>query len=230
MKRLKVKNDFIFRKLFGEIKNKDILISFLNAVLELGESEKLTDIEIIDGTDSINILDFNFIKVEKFSSVFHLWEDANKDCKLTDVLEIRFLELPKFRKKKPDLSKPLERWMIFIEDSPKEVLEMAKKAEPAIARAEEILTQLGSFDEIRRYYEAREVSIHDEITRITGARAEGKLEGKTDLLIKQLSRRFGLLPVELQKKISEAEQYQLDLIAESIFDFESADDTLKYLH
>jgi len=295
MKRLKVKNDFIFQKLFGEVKNKDILISFLNAVLELGESEKLSDIEVIDGTElkrdslndklgildirartvrgeqinievqlvnqynmdkrtlfywsklfteqlkegqpydelqktiAINILDFNFIKVEKFSSIFHLWEDTNKDCKLTDVLEIRFLELPKFRKKQPDLSKPLERWMIFIEDSPEEVLEMAKKAEPAIARAEEILTKLGSFDEIRRYYEAREMAIHDEITRITGARAEGKLEGKTDLLIKQLSRRFGLLPVELQKKIGEADQYQLDLIAESIFDFKSADDTLKYL-
>ena len=188
-------------------------------------------------TIAINILDFNFIKVEKFSSVFHIWEDTNKDCKLTDVLEIRFLELPKFRKKQPDLSKPLERWMIFIEDSPEEVLEMAKKAEPAIARAEEILTKLGSFDEIRRYYEAREMAIHDEITRITGARAEGKLEGKiegkiegkTDLLIKQLSRRFGLLPVELQKKINEADQYQLDLIAESIFDFKSVDDTLKYL-
>jgi len=295
MKRLKVKNDFIFQKLFGEVKNKDILISFLNAVLELGESEKLSDIEVIDGTElkrdslndklgildirartvrgeqinievqlvnqynmdkrtlfywsklfteqlkegqpydelqktiAINILDFNFIKVEKFSSIFHLWEDTNKDCKLTDVLEIRFLELPKFRKKQPDLSKPLERWMIFIEDSPEEVLEMAKKAEPAIARAEEILTKLGSFDEIRRYYEVREMAIHDEITRITGARAEGKLEGKTDLLIKQLSRRFGLLPVELQKKIGEADQYQLDLIAESIFDFKSADDTLKYL-
>jgi hypothetical protein len=33
MQRLKVKNDFIFRKLFGEIENKDILISFLNAVV-----------------------------------------------------------------------------------------------------------------------------------------------------------------------------------------------------
>ena len=58
---------------------------------------------------------------------------------------------------------------------------------------------------------------------------KGKLEGKTDILIKQLSRRFGPLPVELRKKISEADQYQLDLIAESIFDFKSADDTLKYL-
>ena len=58
----------------------------------------------------------------------------------------------------------------------KEVLEMAIKAEPAIARAEKILEQLGSFEEIKRYYEAREIAIHDEVTRITGARAEGQLE------------------------------------------------------
>ena len=55
----------------------------------------------------------------------------------------------------------------------------------------------------------------------------GKIVVKTDLLIKLLSRRFGLLPVDLQKKISQADQYQLDLIADSIFDFKSADDTLK---
>jgi len=192
-------------------------------------------------TIAINILDFNYIRDEKYSTVFHLWEDTNKDCKLTDIMEIRFLELPKFRKKRPDLSKPLDRWMIFIEDSPEEVLEMAKEAEPVIARAEEVLKQLGSFDEIRRYYEKREMAIHDEITRITGARdegiiegivkgrAEGKLEGKTDLLIKLLSKRFGLLPAEVQQKINEAEQSQLDVIAESIFDFKSIDDTLKYL-
>jgi predicted transposase/invertase (TIGR01784 family) len=291
MKRLKVKNDFIFRKLFGEVKNKDILLSFLNAVLELADSDKLNDIEIIDGTElkkdsledklgildiraktvrgeqinievqlvnqynmdkrtlfywskmfteqlkegqpynalnktiAINILDFNFIELEKFNTVFHLWEDTNKDCKLTDVLEIRFLELPKFRKKKPDLNKPLERWMIFIEDSPEEVLEMAKKAEPAIARAEEILKQLGSFDEIRRYYEAREIAIHDEITRITGARAEGK----ADLVVKLLLKKFGHLPADIRKKIDEADQSQLDIIAEGIFEFQSIDDTRKYL-
>jgi hypothetical protein len=33
-----------------------------------------------------------------------------------------------------------------------------------------------------------------------------------------------------QKKISEAEQYQLDLIAEGIFDFNAIDDVLRYLH
>jgi predicted transposase/invertase (TIGR01784 family) len=34
-----------------------------------------------------------------------------------------------------------------------------------------------SLDEVKRYYEAREMAIHDEVTRITGARAEGQAEG-----------------------------------------------------
>jgi predicted transposase/invertase (TIGR01784 family) len=99
---------------------------------------------------------------------------------LTDVLEIRFLELPKFRKTKPDLGKSLDRWLIFIEDSPEEVLKIVMKEEPAIAKAEKILEHLGSLDEIRRYYEAREMAIHDEITRLTGAKEEGRLEGKLE--------------------------------------------------
>ncbi len=63
----------------------------------------------------------NLPMIEQYHSVFHLWEDAHKGCKLTDILEIHFLELPKFRKARPDLGKPLDRWLIFIEDLPKEV-------------------------------------------------------------------------------------------------------------
>ena len=55
---------------------------------------------------------------------------------------------------------------------------MVMKEESTIAKAEKILEHLGSLDEIRRYYEAREMALHDEITRITGAREEGRIEGK----------------------------------------------------
>lgn len=254
MRRLRVKNDFIFQKIFGQNENKEILISFLNAVLELQEEKKLDDIEIIENTrlerDSaddklgildirartikgehinievqlvnqynmdkrtlfywskifseqlkegqpfndlkktitINILDFNYIGIDTYHTVFHLWEDYHKDYKLSDVMEIRFLELPKFRKAKPDLSKPLDRWLVFIEDSPVEVLEMAMKAEPAIAKAEEILEYLGSLDEVKRYYEAREMAIHDEITRVTGAKEEGRVEGRIEVAKKLLAK------------------------------------------
>lgn len=39
---------------------------------------------------------------------------------------------------------------------------------------------LGSLDEVKRYYEAREMAIHDEVTRITGAKAEGIMESKLE--------------------------------------------------
>ncbi len=245
MKRLKVKNDFIFQKIFGQNEHKEILLDFLNAVLWQEGDKKLADIEILENnrlkkdniddklgildiraktaageqinieiqlvnqynmdqrtlfywskifteqlkegqpfqslkkTITINIIDFNYIGVDNYHTVFHLWEDHEKSYKLTDVLEIRFIELPKFRKAKPDLNKPLDRWLIFIEDSPEEVRSMVINTDPVIARAEEILERLGSLDEVRRYYEAREMAIHDEITRITGARAEGEAEGIT---------------------------------------------------
>jgi predicted transposase/invertase (TIGR01784 family) len=176
VKRLKVKNDFIFQKIFGQAENKEILISFLNAALELEDNKKLDDIEIIENTKlkrdsiddklgildirarivtgeqinieiqlvnqynigqrtlfywskifaeqlkegqpfndlkktiTINILDFNYVNVDSYHTAFHIREDRYRDYKLTDMLEIRFIELPKFRKAKPDLSKPLDRW------------------------------------------------------------------------------------------------------------------------
>ena len=246
MERLKVKNDFVFQKIFGQNEHKEILISFLNAVLALSDEQKLADIEIMENTRlkkdnihdklgvldirakastgeqfnieiqvinqynmdqrtlfywsklfseqlkegqpfqslkktiTINILDFNYIDIVQYHSIFHLWEDSYKGCKLTDILEIHFLELQKFRKTRPDLSKPLDRWLIFIEDSPEEVRRMAMNNDPSIAKAEELLESLGSLDEVKRYYEAREMAIHDEVTRITGARAEGRAEGKLE--------------------------------------------------
>ena len=246
MDRLKVKNDFIFQKIFGQNEHKEILLSFLNAVLNLEAAQKLTEIEIIENTKlkkdsiedklgildirakttagehinieiqlinqydmdrrtlfywsklfteqlkegqafqslkktiTINILDFNFIGIDHYHTIFHLREDDHPEYKLTDVLEVHFLELPKFRKVRPDLNKPLDCWLIFIEDSPEEVREMAMNNDPAIAKAEELLERLGSLDEVKRYYEAREMAIHDEVTRITGAKAEGRAAGMVE--------------------------------------------------
>lgn len=246
MERLKVKNDFIFQRIFGRTENKEILISFLNAVLMLEGEHRLDDIEIMENTKlerdrpddklgildvraktvegvqinievqlvnqynmdrrtlfywarlfydqledgqpfqelkktiTINILDFQYIGIDSYHTVFHLWEDNNKDYKLSDVLEIRFIELPKFRKVQPDLSKPLDRWLLFIEDSPKEVIEMIGKSEPAIEKAEKVLEYLGTNEEIKYYYELREKAIRDEISRVSGAKEEGLNQGRME--------------------------------------------------
>jgi predicted transposase/invertase (TIGR01784 family) len=85
---------------------------------------------------------------------------------------------------------------------------MAMNNDPAIAKAEELLERLGSLDEVKRYYEAREMAIHDEVTRVTGARAEGRYEGKLEDARKMLSKNMpeeliteitGISPEELRK-------------------------------
>jgi predicted transposase/invertase (TIGR01784 family) len=127
---------------------------------------------------TINILDFNFVQINHYHTIFHLFEDRHRDYKLTDMLEIHFVELPKFRKATVDPKNPLEGWLFYIEDSPKEVLDMAIQANPNIAKAEELLQRLGSLEEVRRYYEAREKAIRDENNRLAGAREEGREEGR----------------------------------------------------
>ena len=48
------KNDFAFKKIFGE-KNKDILIHFLNDVLEFADSAKVTDLTFLETTQDPEI-------------------------------------------------------------------------------------------------------------------------------------------------------------------------------
>ncbi|MFH1961416.1 MAG: Rpn family recombination-promoting nuclease/putative transposase [bacterium] len=48
MQFLDVKTDFAFKKVFGSQESKDILISFLNAIIDFGEGEKIVDLTIVD--------------------------------------------------------------------------------------------------------------------------------------------------------------------------------------
>lgn len=51
LRRVKPLNDFIFKKVFREKGNEDILISFINAVLKRTHKEPIVEIEIIDNKE-----------------------------------------------------------------------------------------------------------------------------------------------------------------------------------
>ena len=48
MKFADVKNDIAFRKIFGNENKKEVLVSFLNAILDFGEKHKITDVTILN--------------------------------------------------------------------------------------------------------------------------------------------------------------------------------------
>lgn len=236
------KNDFVFKMLFGDERNNDILISFLNSVLKdriedvillntelkkeyIEDKHGILDVRAITDkginidieiqllntkympertlyywakmyieqlksgdkfsklkkTITINILDFESLPVEKFHSSFHIIEDET-GIKLTDVMEVHFLEMPKlYETQKLDENDGLTQWMMFLESRSKEVLEMLSEKNNEIKKAYSILQVMSKDKEARALYLAREMAIHDEVTRIEEAEERGKKEGSINI-------------------------------------------------
>lgn len=132
-------------------------------------------------TITINILDFESLPLEKFHSSFHIIEDET-GIKLTDVMEVHFLEMPKlYENQKLDENDILTQWMMFLESRSKEVLEMLSEKNNEIKKAYGILQVMSKDKEARALYLAREMAIHDEATRIEEAEERGKKEGSISI-------------------------------------------------
>lgn len=62
---------------------------------------------------------------------------------------------------------------------------------------------------------------------------QGVVKGRKDELVKtvtkQLTKRFGVLPTEVTKKIFKANLDQLELIVDEIFDFSTLEEAIKHL-
>jgi hypothetical protein len=46
----------------------------------------------------INIVDFDYIKLDNFHTSFHIYEDFHRDVMLTGTLEIHYIDMVKFGK------------------------------------------------------------------------------------------------------------------------------------
>lgn len=240
MKMLSPKNDVVFQLLFGKNENKEILISFLNAILNdslhetiidvqvkekkidinmvidekisildifvvtnnkthinvemqivneynmikrtlfywskmyLSQLVKGQDYELLNRTVTINLLDFNYIDGNKYHNVYYLMENETKE-KLTNIMEINFIELKKF--KKATNENKLERWLSFIiNPNDLEVEEMAK-VDKDIKRAQEILSFISSDEEAKQLAEMRQKAIMDKISFENAVRRKYIKEG-----------------------------------------------------
>ncbi len=271
------KIDFVFKLIFGDEKNKDILIAFLSATLRLNKEDfqgieflntellkefkedkkgildvrvktknnEHIDIEIqIFPTEfmaerslfywskmynsqvspgdtydklkkciTINIVDFERIPLDKIHTTFHILEDET-GYKLSDVLEIHFLELPKLSKLDSikDLDAPILDWLEFIDSDSKEEMEMIAEKNENIKTAYEILQRVSKSKEARMAYEARQAEIMDQLTREKAAREEGFEQGTNQKAIEIAKNLLGLiddetiaiktgLPLELVKNL-----------------------------
>lgn len=132
---------------------------------------------------TVNLLDFEYLKLDKFHTKYHLWEDEEKQYMLTDLIEIHLIELPKFmRLKKKDLQgNPLHRWLKFLDQNASETeLKELSEMDQTIKNAEAKLEYLSSDAETIALYRAREATLHERANMINSAKEEGREEGRIE--------------------------------------------------
>ena len=98
----------------------------------------------------INILNYNFIDVEEYHNQTVTVLKEYRDYEIEIPVTYHFIELPKFRKAKPDFENKLYQWLSFIDGESRELVEMAVKKNKEIEKANEEWEYLTGDEEIKR--------------------------------------------------------------------------------
>ena len=176
----------------------------------------------------INILNFNYYKRNSYHSVARMiFEDSKENEKVdmgyileeqyaTEDLEMHFIELPKFRKKNPDISSKLDQWLWLI-CGEEEKIKMAKNENEKIKEAKSELEKLEMSAEDRELYELRLKAIRDEInireSGYTDGMKDGEEKGKKQKSIEIAKNMLKKqIPLELIEELTGISQSEIEKI------------------
>lgn len=114
---------------------------------QLKKSQKYNEIEHIA---MINILNYKFLDVDDYCNQTVTVLKNHRNYEINNPVTYYFIELPKFRKAKPDLENKLYQWLSFIDGENKELVEMAVKKNKEIEKANEEWEYLTGDEELKR--------------------------------------------------------------------------------
>lgn len=163
---------------------------------QLKEGEDYNNLE---RTICINLLNFKYLKTEKFHSCYRLKERETNE-ELTNVQEIHFIEMPKIPKD-ADISDLLVKWLKFLKDPSSNEVRYIEMSTEEIKEAKTELIRLSNDEKERELYNAREKANKDRASALEKAKGEGKeegkIEGKREVAKKSLSQGLDIQTISL---------------------------------
>ena len=140
---------------------------------QLGEGE---DYSKLGRTVCINILNFKYLKTERFHTAYRLKEiETNEE--LTDIIEMHFIEIPKLEENS-DEKDLLVAWTEFLKDPESEKVRSLEMTVEEIRRAKDQLVRMSNDAEQREIYEMRAKILKDKVSALNKAKEEGREEGE----------------------------------------------------
>lgn len=131
-------------------------------------------------TICINILNFKYLNNDRFHNCYRLKEvDTNEE--LTDIQEIHFIELPKFKLLADDTDVDtidmITAWIEFLKDPDSPVIRNLELSKAEIKEAKDELYRLSRDKSEIELYNLREKAFYDEISALAASEEKGIKKG-----------------------------------------------------
>ena len=164
----------------GNISKRSTVYMSKNIATQIKTSE---DYKGLKPSIVINILNFNRYKRNSYHSIAHMkFEETSKeayvdlgykkeDLLATNVLEMHFIELPKFIKKNPEIKTKLDEWLWLIVGREDKV-EMSKLDNPEVKKAMKLVDEIMADPKEREIIEARAMAKFNYDTGVSYAKEQ----------------------------------------------------------
>jgi len=176
-------NDGVIVNIELQVENKHNIegrTTFYSAKVISMETERGTDYKDINQVVMINILDYEMFGFEDYISETAIVLDKHREYEVLKGIKWIFIELPKFRRKHPDMNDKVNQWLAIIDDYDKEAIAMAEKKNKTIKRAKVELEYLTGDEEVKRLAFLREKWEMDRVSDINYATEQGELKGRKE--------------------------------------------------
>lgn len=174
---------------------------------QLGEGEDYSELK---RTVCINILNFKYLKNDRFHNAYRLKEvETNEELK--DVEEIHFIEIPKLNEN-CDEKDLLVAWTEFLKDPESERVRYLEMSIEEIREAKDELIKISNDKKQRELYEMRAKTLKDKVSALNEAERKGIEQG-----IQEATRKtaLNLLKMGMRKEmISQATGLSIEQIKE----------------
>ena len=161
-----------------QLKNENNMVKrslyYLSKMYEEQLNEK-EDYSKLARTVCINILNFKYLKTDKFHTGYRFKEiESNEE--LTDIMEVHFIEIPKL-KDSSDEKDMLVAWTEFLKDPESEKVRSLELSIEEIRQAKDELIRMSNDSTQRELYDMRANSLRDKISELNAAERKGIEKG-----------------------------------------------------
>jgi predicted transposase/invertase (TIGR01784 family) len=177
---------------------------------QLGEGE---DYSKLGRTVCINILNFKYLKTERFHTGYRLKEiESNEE--LTDIIEMHFIEIPKLEENSDEKDMHNENdilvaWTEFLKNPESDKVRSLEMTVNEIRQAKDQLVRMSNDTEQREIYDMRAKILKDKVSALNKAKEEGREEGKIEMAIEMLKDGEPIEKIVKYSKLSEKEILEL---------------------